>query len=59
MLKEIFKYSTTTQTDIHEIQFDIQEISDKHDTLMPYIDYISTVIELYSNLCLSRNLDAI
>ena len=38
-----------------DIIFDLVDISAKHEILVPYIEYISTVIELYAHICLSRN----
>ena len=42
-----------------DIVFELQEISAKHEILMPYIDYICAIIDLYSNICLSRNIEGI
>ena len=37
------------------ISFDLEELCLKSAALQPYIDYIIAVIDMYKNLCLSRN----
>lgn len=41
--------------ELFDIVFDIQDISTKPDSVMPYIDYMTAVINMYSSMCLSRN----
>ena len=38
-----------------DITFDLTEISNNADYMMPYIDYVASVINLYAHMCLSRN----
>eukprot|EP00347_Sterkiella_histriomuscorum_P002968 403366109 len=41
------------------ISFDLEELCLKSQALQPYIDYIIAVIDMYKNLCLSRNMKGI
>ena len=56
LLKEVFKSNASAHMgESFDIIFDLVDISAKHEILVPYIEYISTVIELYAHICLSRN----
>ena len=56
LLKEVFKSNASAHMgESFDIIFDLVDISAKHEILTPYIEYISSVIELYAHICLSRN----
>lgn len=57
MLREAYKANLVTAHagELFDIVFDLQEISQKADLLMPYIEYIASVINMYSHMCLTRN----
>jgi hypothetical protein len=52
ILDELFR--ADAGNDNQENTFTLEEISEHEITLMSYIDYICTVVELYAHLCLSR-----
>ncbi|CDW72551.1 inositol-triphosphate receptor [Stylonychia lemnae] len=58
-LRDIYKQNQTGYAKEFEITFDLQEMTLKYETCMPYINYICAVIDLYANMCIGRNADAI
>ena len=57
LLREVYKAppSTAFGDNTLDIIFDLQDVSQKHETLTPYIEYMAAVINLYAHMCLSRN----
>ena len=43
--------------DMFDLTFDLQELSIREESLMPYVDYICAVLDLYAAICTSRNAD--
>ena len=57
LLREAYKANMAAATggDLFDITFDLQDMSQKFETLMPYIEYMAAVINMYASMCLSRN----
>jgi hypothetical protein len=54
ILEELFR--TDVGNENHDNSFSLEQISNHEKLLMPYIDYISALVELYACLCLDNNI---
>ena len=54
ILEELFR--TDTGNDNQENSFTLEQLTEHESTLMPYIDYIWAVVELYAYLWLDGNI---
>lgn len=60
ILEELFRSDAGNEN--QDNSFTLEEISNNERVLLPYIDYICAVVELYAHLCLNNiqiNLDAV